>query len=78
MKNWMLSAVVVTLAVPLLAGCGDRDRRSTQGATGVAPTSTQGIVGQLTDDPDDEVDPALQDLVARALVLGDTDEPLEF
>jgi len=55
------------------------------GPTSSQPTGPAGpgqnppnrIVGQLTGDPDDEVSPQLQDLVARAVRLGDTDEPLE-
>ena len=41
------------------------------------PAQQPGVVSQLTGDPDDQVSPQLQQLVAAALQRGDTDAPLE-
>lgn len=46
------------------------------GGTG-SPQQPTGIVSQLTGDPDDQVPPQLQALVAAALQRGDSDAPLE-
>ena len=52
-------------------GCSDSSRRP-------VPTSTSpGVVGQLTGDPDDQISVGLQAQVAEALTRGDTDEPVD-
>ncbi|MCA8922477.1 MAG: hypothetical protein KDD82_11750 [Planctomycetes bacterium] len=45
------------------------------GPPGAAPQAQ--TVAQLTGDPDDQVSPQLQGLVAQALARGDSDDPLE-
>ena len=53
----------------VMTGCSDSNR---------TPISTSpGVVGQLTGDPDGDVSPDLQAQVAEALKRGETDEPVD-
>lgn len=69
-RNLLSGALL--LGACTLVGCGNHDRDP------AAATTSTGIVGQLTEDPDDEVTPELQQQVADALARGETDEPLEI
>jgi hypothetical protein len=46
------------------------------GGGGTAGSNPSGIVGRLTGDPDDEVTPALEDQVFRAVKRGEDDDPI--
>jgi len=76
-KKSLLSTALVAAVGLCTLGCSGSSNGNPPVA-GVAPTATSGIVGQLTGDPDDQVDPALQDLVEQAIALDETDEPLDF
>ena len=61
-------AFVLVFGLSVL-GCSDRSSpRST----------TDGTVGRVTGDPDDEVSPQLQAQVAAALARGEHDDPVDF
>ena len=71
----------VCLTVSLLGfgalGCSQGGPRTGSADTSVAAIST-GVVGELTGDPDDEVDAELQGLVGQAVALNEGDAPLDF
>ena len=67
-----LTASVLPILLCGLLSLGCSNSSSSGGGT------TTGIVGQLTGDPDDQVDPALNQLVADAVARGENDDPLDF
>ena len=70
------AGLLLLLSAGLLIGCGGSSSGGSSSAA-TAPATT-GTVGQLTGDPDDEVSSDLQLLVAQAIALDESDEPLDF
>jgi hypothetical protein len=85
-RNRLTHAALCLLLLCLpLSGCSDNDRKKSsspavaqQPAGGTGTTTTTGTVSQLIGDDDSGVSPQLQSLVAGSVVLGETDEPLDF
>lgn len=65
LRRLALLALAALASLPLTA-CG-----------GSGGGNGPGIVGRLTDDPDDEVSPQLQSLVEKALDRTETDAPID-
>lgn len=66
-----------TFGVPGGQGVSSGPTGTAAGTPGQAAPSATGVVGNLTGEPDGQVDPQLQNLVGLAFTRGDTDEPLE-
>ena len=66
MKRFLTVLALGTLALPL-AACGG----------GHGGDSSDGIVGRLTGDPDDEVTPTLEKLVDKATSRTTSDAPID-
>jgi hypothetical protein len=65
-KRFLTVFALGALALPLCA-CGG----------GGGGDSSDGIVGRLTGDPDDEVTPAIEKLVEKAVARTTSDEPID-
>jgi type IV secretory pathway TrbL component len=83
MKIRLLTSLAAVLVCLTALGCSDSSRRSgsssgvSSATSSTAPVAT-GVVGDLTGDPDGEVDTDLQAIVAQAIALEETDDPLDF
>jgi hypothetical protein len=85
-RKSLKTTITCLLLLCALSGCSDNDRKkrsalpATQQSAGGTGTQTTaaGTVSQLIGDDDSEVSPQLQQLVADAVVLGDSDEPRDF
>lgn len=85
-RKSLKTTITCLLLLCALSGCSDNDRNK-RSASLSAPqpqpgpstqTTAAGTVTQLIGDDDSEVSPQIQQFVADAVVLGDSDEPRDF